>query len=190
MRKVVVSMNVTMNGYVSGMNSEIDWHFQNWTPAMGERLAEELNKADTILLGRNTYESMADYWPALEKDFLFPREDIAFAVMMNTYKKIVYSKKLKSTRWKNSTIIKGELTNEIEQLKQQKPKKNIIVYGSCMLVHSLLQLNLVDEFQLWVHPVILKKGKPLFPGLKEKLFLKFQRSKTFESGVVLLYYKI
>ena len=150
-------MNVTLDGFMSGVNCELDWHFKSWTIEMAECLCEELSKADTILLGRITYNAMATYWPAKATDCSFPREDIAFADMMNTYNKIIFSRTLKKVKWNNSRLAKKNIAKEIFQLKQQ-PGRNIIVYGSGQLVSSLMQLNLVDEYQLWIHPVLLREG--------------------------------
>jgi dihydrofolate reductase len=191
MRKVIVSMNITLDGYMSGPNCELDWHFDRWERDIGERLGEELNKADIILLGRITYEAMAKYWPRKETDLSCPRDDIAFAFMMNRHHKIVFSNTLEKTKWNNSTLIKGNIKDEINKLKQsdKKENKNIIVYGSGKLVATLIQLSLVDEYQLWVHPIILGKGKPLFKKLKYPSNLELVNSKTFKSGVVLLRYR-
>ncbi|HVI43481.1 MAG TPA: dihydrofolate reductase family protein [Chitinophaga sp.] len=190
MRKVIVSMNVTLDGFISGPDNELDWHFESWTPDMGERLTKELSMTDTILLGRNTYEAMAQYWPGRATDLLCPRDDVAYAVMMNRHYKAVYSKTLKIARWNNSRLIKGNLNDEIKQLKQfrHEQEKDIIVYGSGRLVATLIELNLIDEYQLWIHPVLLGKGKPLFRELKERREMRLIQSKSFKSGVVLLHY--
>ena len=192
MRKIIVSMNVTLDGYMCDRNSELDWHFEHWTPDMGEAWGEELNRSDTILLGRVTYEAMANYWVSKEKDSLCARDDIAFAVMMNRHHKIVYSKTLKKTEWNNSTQIKENIKDAILQLKQSTDtkSKNIIIYGSGKLVSLLMQLNLIDEYHLWVHPIILGKGKRLFKKSKNKFSLELLKSETFCSGVILLYYQL
>jgi len=183
-------MNVTLDGYISGPNCELDWHFNRWAPDMGKRLGEELSKTDTILLGRITYEAMAGYWPLKEMDMSFPRDDIAFAFMMNKHHKVVYSKTLQKAKWNNSTLIRGNIKDEINKLKQFRSEqdKSIIIYGSTKLVSALMQLSLVDEYQLWVHPIILGKGKPLFRKLKNTSELKLLNSKIFKSGVILLHY--
>lgn len=187
MRKLIVSMNVTLDGFMSGPNCELDWHFQCWTNEMAYALCEQLSNADTILLGRVTYNAMAAYWPSKAKDLSFPREDIAFADMMNNYTKLVFSKTLTNPHWNNSKLIKGNIAGQTIQLKQQSGK-NIIVYGSGRVVSALMQCGLIDEYHIWVHPVLLGKGKPLFTGIRDKLTMKLFKSKTFSSGVVLLNY--
>lgn len=181
-------MNVTLDGFMSGPNCELDWHFQSWTEDMSDSLCEQLSKADTILLGRITYNAMAKYWQSKMIDTSFARKDIAFAEMMNRYKKIVFSKTLTAPDWYNSKLIRRNFGKEILKLKQL-PGKDMIVYGSGLLVSALMQSRLIDEYVLWVHPVILGKGKLLFKGLHDNLFLRLRRTKKFSSGVVGLYYE-
>jgi dihydrofolate reductase len=189
MKKMIVSMNVTLDGYLSGPNHNLEWHFQYWSPDMGNRLAIELSKADTILLGRNTYQAMAQYWPMKSCDLLCARDELAMADMMNSFRKVVYSKTLSSADWHNSTIIKGSISKEIGKLKQTHGR-DIIVYGSGRLVSALMQLGLVDEYQLWVHPVLLGTGTHLFSKIKYSTGLQLMGTTTFQSGVVLMDYHL
>jgi dihydrofolate reductase len=179
-------MNITLDGFMSGVNCELDWHFKSWTKEMGDTLCEQLSQSDTILLGRVTYDAMSRYWPAKAGDPTCRGEDFAFANMMNSYTKFVFSNTITSPHWNNSRLIKGDIQQKVAKLKQQ-PGKNIIVYGSGRLVSSLI--NLVDEFQLWLHPVAIGKGKPLFKGLQEQLKMDLIKVKRFDSGVIVLYYQ-
>ncbi len=184
-------MNVTLDGFMSGENCELDWHFQSWTTEMAECLCEELSKIDTILLGRITYNAMAKYWPLRSTDLSYCREDIVFADMMNSYRKIVISKTLCETKWNNTEIVKKNVEREITELKKQ-PGKNIIIYGSGKLVAALMRMNLIDEYQVWIHPVLLGKGKLLFNQEMQRqgsIKMKLQKTKTFSSGVAVLYYQ-
>lgn len=187
MRKLIVSMNVTLDGFMAGPDCELDWHFGSWNREMAESLSEQLSKADTILLGRVTYTAMAEYWPYKANDSSLPAEDLLFAKMMNSYHKVVVSKTLSALPWNNSTQIKGNLKQAIAQLKEQ-PGRDIIIYGSGILVAALMQLNFIDEYILWVHPVILAGGKPLFKRSKDKHKLQLRSARTFSSGVVILDY--
>lgn len=187
MRKVIVSMNVTLDGYMAGRNCELDWHFNYWNEEMAEHACHQLSKIDTILLGRVTYQAMAQYWMTQSFNLSFPREHIAFADMMNSHLKIVFSKTMESARWNNSRLVKKNLRTEIAKLKQQKGK-DMIIYGSGSLVSSLMQSGLIDEYELWVHPVLLGKGKSLFKGLHHTHTLKLLRTRAFDSGVIILYY--
>ena len=192
MKKVVVSMNVTLDGFVSGPDHNLNWHFENWSSDMGERLGIELNRADTILLGRITYQAMANYWPMKSIDLLCPRDEIALAEMMNSMRKVVYSKTLAKAAWNNSTLISGDIKTAVSKLKKNHgvSKKNIMVYGSSQLVAALIQLNLVDEYQLWIHPVILGKGNHLFSRIQHSTALRLMGTTTFQSGVVLMNYQL
>lgn len=187
MRKVIVSMNITLDGFMSGANRELDWHFQSWTDEMAESACGQLSKADTILLGRVTYRAMAGYWTAAIIDPSFPRGDIGFAEMMNNHTKVVFSKTMTTPEWHNTRLAKGNITDEIARLKRQQGK-DMIIYGSGSIVSTLMRLGLVDEYRIWVHPVILGKGRPLFNGLREKLKMNLFKTETFDSGVVILYY--
>lgn len=182
-------MNLSLDGYYSGPNCELDWHFERWSADMGQVLEQELGKAGSMLLGRKTWQAMSAYWPSKVADPCCPREDIPFAVMMNSHHKIVYSNNLKTAEWNNSSILKGDLSTVVQSLKNTGADKNIIVYGSGQLVQALIPLNLVDEFHLWIHPLILGKGKSLFKEKNQQLTLKLMGSKTFASGVILLRYE-
>ena len=182
-------MNMTLDGFIAGSNCELDWHFQLWNEEMLHSLADQLSNADTILLGRITYTAMAQYWASSVTDPFFPREDIAFADMMNSYPKIVFSKTLKKAEWNNSKLIDGNIEYEVAQLKHQQGK-NMITYGSSKLVSTLTDMRLVDEYQVWIHPVVLGRGKTLFGELGEKLNMKLLKTETFRSGVVLLKYGV
>lgn len=187
MRKVIVSMNVTLDGFMAGPNCELDWHFEYWNEEMAEEAAKQLNKADTILLGRITYQALADYWPFQPLNPNFARQDMAFADMMNNHRKVVFSNSLKDTRWHNSMIMTENLQNAVCHLKQE-PGTDILVLGSGTVVASLAEYNLIDEYQLWVHPVMLGRGKLFFrnPELKNRLTLI--RKKEFDSGVAIHFY--
>lgn len=187
MRKLIVSMNITLDGFMAGPNCELDWHFKSWTTEMAESQCEQLSHADTILLGGVTYRAMARYWPTVNTDLSFPRGDIAFADMMNSYNKIVFSKSLNILPWNNTRLIKGSLHREIQELKAQHGK-DIIIYGSGKLVSSLIRFGLIDQYVLWMHPVVLGKGKPLFAKLQDTLNLQLVKQHQFRSGVMLLYY--
>jgi dihydrofolate reductase len=185
MRKLVVSMNLTLDGFMCGPDDELDWHFQAWSGQMGQMLAEELGKADTILLGRITYCAMAAYWPKPANALSLSRDDLAFADMMNSYSKVVFSKTLKKTNWNNSRLIKGRITQSVREMKTSAGK-NIIIYGSGQLVGELARENLVDQFVFWLHPVVIGKGKSFFTLFNKQLNLCLIEQRAFQSGVVLL----
>lgn len=192
MRKLVVSMNITLDGCVSGPRGELDWHLNSWSNEMGDALCAELAKADTILLGRKTFTAMAAYWPLKLADPSCRGEDAAFAHMMNAYRKIVFSKTLNAAAWSNAILAKDNVQQQVTRLKKT-PGRNIIVYGSAQLVDSLIIAGLVDEYQLWLHPVVLGHGRPLFkPGSfqpPQLLPLKLLTVQQFGCGVIRLNYR-
>lgn len=191
MRKLIVSMNITLDGFIAGPQRELNWHSERWCEDMGQYLTTELSKASTILLGRTTYEIMAAFWPTQIDCSQCAREDVPYSVLMNTHEKVVYSNTLTTSCWQNTSFIKAPLAASIKKIKStcNKANKNIITYGSGKLITKLMQLNLVDEYQLWLHPVILGKGSSLFMLIKTVQSLKLIDSKVFSSGVVLLQYK-
>jgi len=119
-------MNLTLDGFMCGPDDELDWHFQAWSGQMGQMLAEELSKADTILLGRITYCAMAAYWPKPANALSLSRDDLAFADMMNSYSKVVFSKTLKKTNWNNSRLIKGRLTQSVREKNERRKKHHYL----------------------------------------------------------------
>lgn len=190
MRKIIASINMTLDGFMAGPRCEMDWHFRYWTEEMAEITEKVLSEADTILLGRVTYEAMASYWSSVVYDLSFPREDLAIAEMMNSHTKVVFSRSLVRTCWKNSRIAGANIRSEIARLKgdREDRNKNILLYGSHSLVLTLLRMNLIDEYHLWIHPVFLGSGKTLFvtPPVQQ---LRLLHSQAFNSGVVLLRYE-
>lgn len=187
MRKVIVSMNITLDGFMAGPNCELDWHFSYWNEEMAEVATDHLKRADTILLGRVTYKAMSRHWPMIAASSVPARQDLAFASMMNNYKKVVFSTTLQSAEWSNSTLVQRDVRKEVNWLKQQTGK-DMIIYGSGTIVSLLMQYGLVDELALWVHPVVLGKGKPFFKKVTDRQSLRLVSTTKFTSGVVLLYY--
>lgn len=165
----------------------MDWHFNEWVPEMTLAMCEQLVRADTIVLGRHTYTMMADYWPQAARSCRISRDDLAFADMMNRYRKIIFSRTLSCPNWKNSVVVKGGVEEEIGKLKSE-PGKNLMVYGSGRLVQSLMDSGLVDEFHLWLHPSTIGSGERLFEGIRGRMKLLPSGVKVFDSGVILLTY--
>ena len=180
-------MNLSLDGLMSGPRQELDWHIESWSEAMSNRLLDILDLADTLLLGRVTYEAMAPYWSFQPLSANIPRQDQSIADKMNRHTKIVFTHQPIPFCWKNTRIARQPLTEEISELKCG-PGKNILVFGSAKLVSSIVQSKLVDEYQLWIHPVLLGKGIPLFNNLLKTINLKLTGSAILEQGVVVLNY--
>ena len=191
MRKIIVAEFVSLDGVMQapgGAEEDTDggfahggWTMPYWHDDMGAALLEEIKKADTFLLGRKTWQGHAGaFEPA-------PADD-PFASLLNGMRKYVVSTTLKSAdAWRNSTIIRENVVEEVRKLKEQ-PGKAIYVDGSSVLVHALAEADLVDEYHLLVFPIVLGTGKKVFPdGYTSGL--KLIETKPFPSGVVLLNYQ-
>jgi dihydrofolate reductase len=179
MRKVTAGLFVSLDGVVE---SPEKWHFPYFNDEMGEAVGAAISSSDAMLLGRVTYQEFAAYWPGVSS------EDEPFATHMNNTPKYVVSKTLDKAEWNNSTLISGNVAEEITKLKQQ-PGKNIGITGSATLVQSLLQDDLLDELGLMIHPVVVGSGKRLFQEGGGPKGLKFVDSMTFSTGVVSLTYQ-
>lgn len=182
MRKIIFQMMITADGYYEGPNGEINWHVVE--EEFNGYAIDFLNQIDALLFGRITYQLMANYWSTDDA----AQDDPIVANRMNEIKKFVASRTLKSIDWKNSELISGDVKEEISKLKRQ-PGKDIAVFGSSELGVLLIQEGLIDEFRIFVNPILLGKGKPLFLGLPNPQKLKLVKTRTFNSGNMLLYYE-
>lgn len=172
---------------MAGPGGELDWHFPHWNDEMATFAYEQLCTMDSILLGRVTYQAMASYWPYEANNTAHGRLECAYANMMNNHTKLVFSRSLRTVEWRNARIIKKDIGREVKALKQLDGL-DMIVFGSGSIVAKLMQLDLIDEYVLWVHPITLGQGIPLFRNLHHQQSLKLLKTKTFSSGVVILYY--
>jgi dihydrofolate reductase len=179
MRKVTAGLFVSLDGVTE---SPEKWQLPYFNDEMGEAIGAAIVQADAMLLGRVTYQEFASYWPGVRS------EDQPFADYMNNTPKYVVSRTLDTVEWNNSTLIKGNIAEEIPKLKQQ-PGKNIGITGSATLVQSLLQDDLLDELGLMIHPVVVGVGRRLFKDGGDLKELKLVDSKTFSTGVVSLTYQ-
>lgn len=148
---------------------------------------ELLNSADVILFGRITYQLMESYWPSVVKNPTGNQPEDDFAVLIDNISKIVFSRTLKSVDWKNTQLKNEIIREEILELKRQTGKP--ILVGSPSLIVALTQLDLIDEYQLNVQPIILGSGLPLFKNIRDRVDLKLLRTKTFRCGAVMHYYE-
>ena len=148
---------------------------------------ELLSNAGTLIYGRITYQLMENYWPTVVKNPTGNKPTDEFAVLIDNISKIVFSRTLKNVDWKNAKLVKEGIKEEVLELKQQAGK-NILV-GSPSLIVTLMQLDLIDEYQLCVQPIILGNGLPLFKNVKDRINLKLLKTKTFGCGAVTFYYE-
>jgi dihydrofolate reductase len=188
MRNIITTTWVTLDGFIAGPKGELDWVGELYDDAMGVYENDLVNSADTLLLGRVTYESFAGSWPHVPDNPTASEGEKAYARRLNAMRKVVFSRTLDRVEWNNSTLLKEVTPEATEQLKRG-PGRDMLIYGSASLVRTLTDLGLIDEYQLLVHPVILGSGKPLFHDLKEQVKLKLVNTKTHPSGVVVLSYQ-
>jgi dihydrofolate reductase len=186
MRKAVISMHISLDGFVAGPNGEIDWILVD--EEMFDYGSKLTDNADTALYGRVTYEMMEGYWPTAAEQPTSTRHDIEHSKWYNRVSKIVLSSSMKGHAPDNTTIINDNIDSEIMKVKQ-RPGKDIIIFGSPGACHSLMQHDLVDDYWLFVNPVLLGKGIPLFGNILEISKLKLLSTKTFQSGVICLHYE-
>ncbi|PKO14344.1 MAG: riboflavin biosynthesis protein RibD [Chloroflexi bacterium HGW-Chloroflexi-10] len=182
MRKIIFRNMVSLDGFFEGPNHEIDWHMVN--DEFNELSIDMEKTTDTLIFGRITYELMASYWPTE----LALTDDPKVARMMNTLTKVVFSRTLKHVDWQNSRLVNGDTVEEITRLKQL-PGKDMAIFGSANLAKTLIENNLIDEYQIFVNPVVLGGGRSLFEGIKTKLTFNLQGTKIFKNGLVLLTYQ-
>ena len=180
MRKIIASINVTLDGFCdhTAVIADEELH-QN-----ANRL---LRNADTMLFGRVTYQLMESGWPPIVKNPTGVKAIDEFAVLIDNMPKIVFSNTLKNVEWKNTTLAKGDIEEEVIKLRQQ-PGKNILVGGPTIII-KLMQMGLIDECQFCVQPIVLGHGLPLFKNITDRIDLKLLETKTYRSGVVALCYE-
>lgn len=154
-----------------------------------QHYAELLSHAGVILYGRTTYELM-QFWQTLLKNPTGEKSMDEFAAMINKIPKIVFSHTLKDTAWDSAKLSNKPLEKEVSELKQSHHGgSNDILIGSRSLIIQLLNLHLIDELQLCVHPVVVGNGLPLFDNIKDRTIFKLSKTKTFDSGAIVLYYE-
>jgi dihydrofolate reductase len=186
MRKLIFFMHTSLDGFVAGLKGEMNWI--NIDETMFDFVATMTDKADTALYGRVTYEMMQNYWPTAGDQPNASRHDKEHSAWYNKVSKVVLSRTLNEKGLDNTIVIGDHLAENIHQIKKQEGK-NILIFGSPSASHSLLSESLVDEFWLFVNPVLLGQGIPLFKGITETTRLKLIETKTFSCGVIALHYE-
>lgn len=179
MRRLTASFFISLDGVVEAPQN---WHFPYFNDEMGAVVGEAIAASDAFLLGRRTYEEWAAFWPTEAA------AESPMAGTMNATPKHVVSTTLDRVEWQNSTLLEGDLAKAVTELKA-KPGKNIGMSGSATLVRSLLELGLVDELRLLVHPLVVGSGAKLFENGTAPVSLELVDSRTFSTGVVDLTYR-
>ncbi|WP_336206369.1 dihydrofolate reductase family protein [Nonomuraea sp. LPB2021202275-12-8] len=188
MNKLVVSQFITMDGVIESPGGDGDfdrggWAFRFDRGAEGNAVKlDEVRSAGALLLGRRTYEGFAAVWPSM-------RDDVGFADKMNTMPKYVVSSSLERLGWNNSSLVRGDLVEEVVELKR-RTRGDVLVNGSAQLVRSLAESGLVDEYRLMLYPIVLGAGKRLFGDTAEAAALRLAEARPMgHEGVILLTYQ-
>jgi dihydrofolate reductase len=177
-RRIILDLAVTLDGFIEGKNGEVDWCIMD--AEMG--FTHFLNQIDTIFYGRKSYDLWGNYTPKTDD----PDSEKELWDIVHSKEKYVFSRTFKGNDT-NVVFINDQIHKEVTILKN-KPGKDIWLYGGSSLITTFLQLGLVDEYRLSVHPVILGEGKPLFMDMKQRINLKLVDTRAFSSGVVQLIY--
>jgi dihydrofolate reductase len=179
MRKVIAAMNMTLDGFcdhTAGIpDEELHQHY-----------SELLDNAGVILYGRTTYQLM-QFWQTLLKNPSGEKSRDKFAVVIDKIPKIVFSHTLKNTEWDSAKLSNQPIEEKVSELNQQSGKD--ILVGSRSLIIQAMNLNLIDELQICIHPVVIGKGLPLFDKINDRTIFKLLKTKTFDSGAIVLYYE-
>jgi dihydrofolate reductase len=187
MRKVILQIDLTLDGFIADSDGRLDWMSPG--PDMNQDASDLLDTVDTILLGRVAYQLMSKYWPFA--DMTAPTIESKITSQLNHATKIVFSRTLETVEWgawNNARLVKDHIVEEIATLKSL-PGKNMLLYAGAGIVSTFIQLGLIDEYRLRLHPVVLGQGKPLFKGLEDQLNLKLLQAKPYKRGAVLLEYQ-
>ena len=186
MRNLIFFMHTSIDGFVAGTKGELDWIKAD--DEIFDFVGTMTDKADTALYGRVTYEIMQSYWPTAGDHPNASKHDKEHSAWYNKVPKIVLSNTISEKGLDNTTVFSGQLAENIHKIKQQDGK-NILIFGSPRASQSLLNKGLIDEFWLFVNPIILGQGMPLFKDITSTIKLNFVASKAFACGVIALHYE-
>lgn len=187
MKKIVLSLHTTLDGFVAGPNGEMDWiKLDN---KLFDLVGTFTNEADTALYGRVTYQMMQSYWPTAADKPNATRHDVEHSTWYNRVNKLVISKTMKDAIIDNTTIISNNIPGEVAKLKNAEGK-NIMIFGSPSVAHTLMEHDLIDEYWLFVNPILLGEGIPMFSRIKRRINLELVNVVRFDCGVTGLNYRL
>lgn len=185
MRKLVLFMHVSLDGFAADVNGGLDWI--SYDSELQQYADGIVATVGSPVYGRLTYELMAGYWPTVLDNPNAGEHSKAHAQWVDKATKIVFSRTMKEAAWNNTIVINDNIAEEINKLKQQ-PGKDLVIFGSPGLAHSFMELDLIDEYQLTLNPVLLGSGIPVYQNIKNKTNLKLIKATPLKSGVVGLHY--
>ena len=182
-------MHVSLDGFVAGPNGEMDWIKVD--EEIFDYIGKRISEGDTALYGRVTYQMMEGYWPTAGEQPGASKHDIEHSKWYKNVQKVVLSKTMKDATLPNTKIISDNIAGKMNEIKQSASgNEEILLFGSPTATHSLMQLNLIDGYWLFVNPIILGRGIPLFAGIKDKINLQLLATRQFASGVTELNYMV
>jgi dihydrofolate reductase len=180
-------MHISLDGFVAGPNGEMNWI--KIDEEIFDHVGKRIGETDTALYGRVTYQMMENYWPTAGDKPDASKHDIEHSKWYSKAHKVVLSKTMKDSDLTNTTIVSDNLSDRINEIKQQAGSE-ILLFGSPTATHALIQQNLIDGYWLFVNPIILGRGIPLFTNIKDKIKLKLLTTRQFASGVTELNYTV
>jgi len=184
MRKLILMMSVSVDGFIQGPNRELDWHMVD--DELHSHFNEVLSAMGAFLSGRVTHELMAGFWPTADTDPSSTGPMVEFAGIWRDMPKIVFSRTLERADW-NTTVVRDLVAEEIQELKAQ-PGGDLAL-GGADLAAAFMRHDLIDEYRIYVHPIVIGQGKPLFQPSDARINLRLAETRTFGNGVVLLRYQ-
>jgi dihydrofolate reductase len=187
MRKVISFMHISLDGFVAGPNGELNW--AKVDQEIFDHVGERVSEGDTAMYGRVTYQMMEGYWPTAGNKPNATKHDVEHSKWYNKIRKVVLSKTLKEAGLTNTKIISDKLSDRINEIKQQEGS-DIFVFGSPSATHALIQQDLIDGYWLFLNPIILGRGIPLFADIKDKVKLDLLNTRQFACGVTELNYRV
>jgi dihydrofolate reductase len=184
MRKIILMMSVSVDGFIEGPDREIDWHMVD--DELHSHFNEQLAGMGAFLNGRVTHELMAGFWPTADTDPSSTPPMVEFGRIWREMPKIVYSRTLEGADW-NTTVVRDVVPEEVMELKAQ-PGGDLSL-GGADLAAAFMRHDLIDEYRLYVHPIVIGQGKSLFQASDFRVNLRLAETRTFGNGVVLLRYQ-
>lgn len=186
MRKLKLQVQMTVDGYIGGPNGEMDFLVWNWDDELMQYVTDLTNPIDCIVLGRKLAEGFIPHWAIVAANPDHP--EFTAGQKFTDTPKVVFSKTLEKSEWDNTVLAKGDLVDEITQLKKQAGK-DIIAYGGATFVSALIKHDLIDEYHLFINPAAIGEGMTIFKELDRKQNLTLVKSTSFDCGIVVLHYK-
>ncbi|REL24022.1 dihydrofolate reductase [Rhodohalobacter sp. SW132] len=186
MRTLKLQVQITADGFVAGPDGQQDWMTWDWDDELQQFADKITSPVDCIVMGRKLAEGFIPYWAQVAEDPDNPEQESG--KKFNETPKVVFSHSLEKSKWENTDLVKGDLVDEITQLKQEDGRE-IIAYGGATFVSNLVKHELVDEFYLFVNPVAIGSGMPIFGKLTDYQSLNLVQTRAFDCGIVLLHYE-